>query len=108
MKIEENDKELDSQVEESWECSYTYQAEKTIAIKYYDFIKLHQHNFVNDTIINFFLRFIENELLPKDSVRTISIFNTYFSAKLVPYEKLANLNDKDHQGIYQLYMQAHS
>ena len=29
----------------------------TVDIKYYDYVKLSPHNYVNDTIINFFLKY---------------------------------------------------
>lgn len=49
----------------------------TVDIKYYDYVKLSPHNYVNDTIINFFLKFIENEIVKNPLVL---IYNTYFCA----------------------------
>jgi sentrin-specific protease 7 len=57
---------------------------------YIDFTKL--NHLVNDTIINFFLRFVQHEIL--DRQQQFKIFSTYHTAKIVPYENILQVSSQ--------------
>lgn len=66
-----------------------------IVIKYYDWAKLKQNVYVNDTIINFYLKFMEFELIKPDVRAKTVIFNTYFTSKICPYDKITAIPMED-------------
>ncbi|CAD8070807.1 unnamed protein product [Paramecium primaurelia] len=88
----------DEKVKEDFKCTYQYMSQGrlvSIDIKYYDFLKLNPQNYVNDTIINFFLRFIENDIFKNKS---LFIYNTYFCTRLLSFHA-------EYKQIYTQYLQ---
>lgn len=82
---------MDGQLNESYEYSLQFTSgnlKKTIQVKYHDVLKLNPPNYLNDGIINFYLKFIEFELLEESLRSKTYIFNTYFMEKLCPFDKL--------------------
>lgn len=48
---------LNCMLEKNWQFCYTYQAGKSIGVNYGNYVGLHHNNYVNDIIINFFLKY---------------------------------------------------
>ena len=79
---------------------YTYKTISNIrqtefSIKYYDWVKLKENAYLNDTIVNFYCKFLENEIIPQSIKQKTYIFNTYFTSKLFSFEKTKDMFDND-------------
>ncbi|CAD8208805.1 unnamed protein product [Paramecium pentaurelia] len=102
--------ELDSQLKEDYEYNFQFSSgtqKKTIQIKYHDVLKLNPPNYLNDGIINFYLKFIEFELLDESLRSKTYIFNTYFVEKLCPFDKLQTIQQNDNHRINELFKQSY-
>lgn len=88
-----------------------------LEIKGHDLLKLHPDVYLNDTIINFFLKFLTNEVLSEEMMRRTYIFNTYFIGQIREkvfaiedwvndsenYEKLVQTTDEDFKNIHKKF-----
>ena len=75
-----------------------------ILIKHYDLLKLKENNYLNDTLINFYLKFIENEMISQQIRQQSFIFNTYFLNKLCPYDKIKDYSNDDRENLQSLFL----
>lgn len=76
---------------------------KEIEIKAYDVVKLNPPNYLNDTIINFYLKLLENFIIPDELRSQTYIFNTYFMDKLCPYDKVNQIPLNDQPKMAELF-----
>lgn len=84
---------------------------KEIEVKKYDVMKLNPPNYLNDTLINFYLRYfflinwriIENLLIGEELRNQVYIFNTYLMEKLCPNDKIGMIPAGDTQRITELF-----
>ncbi|CAD8110463.1 unnamed protein product [Paramecium primaurelia] len=98
--------QLDTKLKEDYEYSLQYMSgnqKKTIQIKFHDIQKLNPPNYLNDGIINFYLKFIEFELIEQSLRSKTYIFNTYFVQKLCFFEKLQMIGQNDHLKLNELF-----
>jgi sentrin-specific protease 7 len=66
-----------------------------------DFDRLEPEVYLNDNLINFYLKFIENVLISEEMRKRCHFFNTYFMAKMLKLWNESNKNIQDHDNIYQ-------
>lgn len=68
-----------------------------VVIKSNDLLCLRDGEFLNDNIISFYLKYIQNELLSKEDRDRTHIFDTFFYEKLT--QKANTKPDKDNEKI---------
>lgn len=107
---------LDSELRENFQYKLQYTQggrTKEIEVKYYDLQKLNPPNYLNDTIINFYLKYVillfwtirvlEMLIIPEELRQRVYVFNTYFMDKLCPYDKISQIPASETQRLVDLF-----
>ena len=63
-------------------CQYPATGSNTVSISPEDYYCLEDESFLNDVIIDFYLKWIQNDLIPQESRDRTHIFTTYFYKRL--------------------------
>ncbi|KAL4464804.1 hypothetical protein ABPG74_011365 [Tetrahymena malaccensis] len=98
----EESSESDQMVYEKFSYTYSYMQndrKKDITIEHHDLKKLVPNQYLNDTIVNFFLKFFEVEMLSEQMKEKVLIFNTYFMSKLAPNDQIEQLSSSSFEVI---------
>ncbi|KAL4508027.1 hypothetical protein ABPG72_021400 [Tetrahymena utriculariae] len=98
----EESSESDQTVYEKFSYTYSYMQndrKKDITIEHHDLKKLVPNQYLNDTIVNFFLKFFEVEMLSEQMKEKVLIFNTYFMSKLAPNDQIEQLTSSSFEVI---------
>ncbi|EAR95413.3 Ulp1 protease family, carboxy-terminal domain protein (macronuclear) [Tetrahymena thermophila SB210] len=102
----EESSESDQMVYEKFSYTYSYMQndrKKDITIEHHDLKKLVPNQYLNDTIVNFFLKFFEVEILSQEMKEKVLIFNTYFMSKLAPNDQIEQLSSSSFEVINGLF-----
>ena len=63
-------------------CQYPLSGKDNVSVSEEDYCTLEDESFLNDTIISFYLNWIQHKIVPEESREKTHMFTTYFYSKL--------------------------